>query len=315
VTGDAPGRGLGSVGLARALTAVEDDPAALPQALAAVGAAPGRAHRVGITGPPGVGKSTLVAALARRWREAGRRVAIVAVDPSSPFSGGALLGDRVRMTALSGDPGVFVRSLASRGAAGGLCAAAQDVADVLDAAGFDPVVFETVGAGQGEVAVVRAADTTVVVLAPGTGDDVQAMKAGLLEAADVLVVNQSDREGADRLAADLRAGVELRAKEPKPAVLLVSASTGDGVPALLDAVDARGADRARDGAFESRRLSRARERIRDEVDRRRAVGYWATRAEPLDRLARDVAEGRSTVAAAADAVERGAPAGVRGGGA
>jgi LAO/AO transport system kinase len=306
VTGEAPAR-LSPVSLARALTAVEDDPAALPQALLAVGGRPGRAHRVGVTGPPGVGKSTLVASLARAWREKGRRVAVVAVDPTSPFSGGALLGDRVRMTALSGDPDVFVRSLASRGAAGGLSAAAQDVADVLDAAGFDPVVFETVGAGQGEVAVVRAADTTVVVLAPGTGDDVQAMKAGLLEAADVLVVNQADREGADRLAADLRAGLELRdPSAPRPPVLLVSAATGDGVPSLLEAIEARASSPGREGAFAPRRLARARERIRDEVDRRRAAGFWSSRAERLDRLAREVCEGRATVGDAASALSDGA---------
>jgi LAO/AO transport system kinase len=284
--------------LARALTAVEDDPAALPRVLATFPAPPGRAHRVGITGPPGAGKSTLIAALAKAWRAKGRRVGVLAIDPTSPFSGGALLGDRIRMTALAGDPGVFVRSLASRGAFGGLSASAQDLADVLDAAGFDPVVLETVGVGQGEVGIVRAADTAVVVVAPGTGDDVQAMKAGLLEAGDVIVVNQADRDGASRLAADLRAAIELREDGPRPAVLETVATTGQGVEALLAEVDARAgaADLAR------RRAARAKERIRDAVERLRRAAFWGAREGDLDRLAQDVVAGRTNVAAAANAL-------------
>jgi LAO/AO transport system kinase len=277
--------------LARALTAVENDPSALERVLAASPAPPGRAHRVGVTGPPGAGKSTLIAALAKAWRAHGRRVGILAVDPTSPFGGGALLGDRVRMGALSGDPGVFVRSLASRGASGGLSAAAQDLADVLDAAGFDPVVFETVGAGQGEIAVARAADTTVVVLAPGSGDEVQAMKAGLLEAADLLVVNRPD----------LRAAVDLREHGLRPAVLSTVATTGDGVAALLAAIDARAGDGAA-GDVAARRLARARERVREEVERRRRAAWWPGREADLDRLAHDVAAGRASVAAAAHAL-------------
>jgi LAO/AO transport system kinase len=179
-----------------------------PQAEALVArlqARTGRARLVGVTGPPGVGKSTLVEALARRERQAGRTVAVLAVDPTSPFSGGALLGDRIRMQSLSTDPGVFIRSMATRGARGGLAAAAHDAVDVLDAAGFDLVVLETVGVGQAEVDVVRAVDTVAVVVIPGMGDDVQAEKAGLLEIADVFVLNKADREGADRTLRDLKA--------------------------------------------------------------------------------------------------------------
>jgi LAO/AO transport system kinase len=291
--------------LARALTTVENDPGALAAVLDAFGA-PGRAHRIGITGPPGVGKSTLIAALGAGWRAKGRRVGILAVDPTSPWSGGALLGDRVRMGALSGDRDVFIRSLASRGSFGGLSSASQDLADVLDAAGFDPVVLETVGAGQTEVAVARATDTTVVVLAPGTGDDVQAMKSGLLEAADVLVVNQADRDGATRLADDLRAAVALRETGLRPVVLATTATTGDGVSALLDAIDARAPGSAPSPDLVRRRVERSRERIREEVERRRREAFWAAKDDALARWAAEVAAGRASVAAAAKALSGGA---------
>jgi LAO/AO transport system kinase len=293
---------IDATALARALTAVENDPSALRSALAALPAPPGRAHRVGVTGPPGAGKSTLIGALGKAWLARGRRVGVLAVDPTSPFSGGALLGDRVRMASLAGHAGAFVRSVASRGALGGLSTAVQDLADVLDAAGFDPVVVETVGAGQAEVAVASAADTTVVVVAPGTGDDVQAMKAGLLEAADLIVVNQSDREGADRLAADLRAAVDLREAGPRPQVLSTVATTGEGVEALLAAVEARGPGGPEADDLGRRRLERARARIREEVERRRRQAFWPGRSEALDRLAADVAAGRSDVAAAAQSL-------------
>ena len=164
----------------------------------------GRAHVVGITGVPGSGKSTLVAKLAAAVRRSGRRIAIVAVDPSSPFSGGAILGDRIRMSDLGGDPGVFVRSMATRGALGGLANGTLEAVDVLDAAGFDMVVIETVGVGQDEVEVARAAHTTVVVSAPGLGDDIQAIKAGILEIADIHAVSKCDRPDANRTIADLK---------------------------------------------------------------------------------------------------------------
>lgn len=291
--------------VARALTLVEaggEEGAAL---LASLSGDVGRAHRIGVTGPPGVGKSTLVAALATAWRAVGRRVGIVAVDPTSPFTGGALLGDRVRMGALAGDAGVFIRSLATRGAGGGVSLATHDAADVLDAAGFDPVVVETVGVGQGEVAVAGVADTVVVVLAPGHGDGIQAMKGGVIEAADLLVVNQADREGADALAAELTAALELREVGPRPEVLLTCATKGEGgggIEALRLAIDRHRAqlEAATSGPnLRARREARALSRIRDAVDRARADAFWPQHASALAALVAAVVEGRTTAAAAA----------------
>jgi len=195
--------------LARLLTQIENETPPAQAALAALFGHTGRAHLIGITGPPGTGKSSLVSALARVYRRAGLTVAIVAVDPSSPFTGGAILGDRIRMRDLAGDPGIFIRSMASRGSLGGLARASADVVRALDAAGFERILIETVGAGQTEVDIARAAQTTVVVEAPGLGDDVQAIKAGLLEVADVLVVNKSDLPGADSAVRALRASLDL----------------------------------------------------------------------------------------------------------
>ena len=196
----------------------------------------GNAHVIGITGAPGTGKSTLTAALTRVIRATGAAVGIVAVDPSSPFSGGSILGDRIRMSEISGDDGVFIRSMATRGALGGLCAAARDAVDLFDAAGKDVVIVETVGVGQDEVDIMRLAHTTVVVSVPGLGDDIQAMKAGIIEIADIHVVNKSDREGAERTAAEIRAvlGLGVSSAPWKPPVLLAVASTGAGVSALYD---------------------------------------------------------------------------------
>src|SRR5690349_19336987 len=195
--------------LARGITVVETGGAPARELLGALYASTGRAHIVGITGAPGVGKSTLVNALALSWRRAGKTIGIVAVDPTSPFTGGAILGDRIRMQPLGGDPGVFVRSMASRGRLGGIARATGDTIDLLDAAGFDMVLVETVGAGQGEVEIASAAHTTVVIEVPGMGDDVQAIKAGILEIADVFVVNKADREGADATIRQLRSMLHL----------------------------------------------------------------------------------------------------------
>jgi LAO/AO transport system kinase len=195
--------------LARLLTHIENGVAEATAALTRLYPHTGRAHLIGVTGAPGTGKSTLVTALAQGYRAEGRTVAVLAVDPTSPFTGGAILGDRIRMRDLSGDPGVFIRSMASRGSAGGLARASLDAMRVLDAAGFDIVLVETVGAGQGEVDIARAAQTTLVVEAPGMGDDVQAIKAGILEIADVLVVNKADRPGVENTVRGLRAMLEL----------------------------------------------------------------------------------------------------------
>ncbi len=230
--------------LARLLTLIETGGDAAEAIIEAALPLAAGAHLVGITGAPGVGKSTLVAALARELRLRGNTVAILAVDPTSPYTGGALLGDRVRMQTLHGDPGVFIRSMATRGAgAGGLAAAATGAATVLGAAGFDHVLVETVGAGQGELDVALAAQTTVVVAAPGMGDDVQALKAGILEIGDVLVVNKADRDGADQLVADLTFAIGSRAAPHPdstwaPPILATEATTGTGVAALIDALTA-----------------------------------------------------------------------------
>ena len=223
--------------LARAITRVES---ARPEALAILEAIHphlGRARSVGITGPPGAGKSTLVSALVHTLRAAGHRVAVIAVDPSSPVSGGAILGDRVRMADHDLDAGVFIRSLASRGERGGLSVAAGRVIDLMDAAGFDRVILETVGAGQSEVDVAELADARVVVSAPGLGDDVQAIKAGIVEIADVLVVNKCDLPLADRTVRELRGALALRRAEGADVpVVETSATEKVGIDALADAI-------------------------------------------------------------------------------
>src|SRR6266576_4025931 len=232
--------------LARLLTAVENRTPIAEVALRRLYPLGGRAHVVGITGPPGAGKSTLVAALIGEVRRAGRAVAVIAVDPSSPITGGALLGDRVRMQAYAGDRDVFIRSMAARGHAGGLASTTGAATAVLDAVGFDLVFIETVGTGQSEVEVAAAADTTVVLEAPEMGDEVQAIKAGLLEVADLVVVNKGDKPGAQRTAAQLRAMLvasaprgagDDRPRPKRPEVLITTAPTGDGVPELLAALD------------------------------------------------------------------------------
>jgi LAO/AO transport system kinase len=227
--------------LARLLTAIENDAPGIRELLPELFAAGRGGHVVGITGPPGSGKSTLVNALTEEWRRRGRRVGIVAVDPSSPYTGGAIMGDRIRMMGHAADRHVFMRSMASRGELGGIAAATWTAAAALDAAGYDPILIETVGAGQSEVEVARLAETTVVVEVPEMGDEVQAIKAGLLEVADLLVVNKGDRPGADLAARHLRAMLSTaggRVSRKPPPIMITSAISGDGVAALADAVEA-----------------------------------------------------------------------------
>jgi LAO/AO transport system kinase len=210
-------------------------------ALAEIYRRAGQAHVIGLTGVPGSGKSTLVARLTAALRVRGEKVGIVAVDPSSPYSGGAILGDRIRMTELAADPGVFIRSMATRGATGGIARAALDAVDILDVAGFRTVIIETVGVGQDEVEIARASDTTIVVSAPGLGDEIQAIKAGILEIADIHVVSKCDRDDANRTLTDLKQMLALGTlNRPKPAwpipVVGVSSYTGEGVDELLDRI-------------------------------------------------------------------------------
>src|ERR671916_1268102 len=227
--------------LARLLTRIENgDPSVRPLLPALLAAGRG-GHLVGITGPPGSGKSTLVSALIGEWRRRGRRVGVLAVDPSSPYTRGAILGDRIRMMDHAADPDVFMRSMASRGELGGLAATTWIAAAALDAAGYDPIVVETVGAGQSEVEVARLAETTVVVEVPEMGDEVQAIKAGLLEIADIIAVNKADRPGASQAARQLRAMLSTaggRGQRKPPPILVTTATTAKGVAELADAIEA-----------------------------------------------------------------------------
>ncbi len=283
--------------LARLLTEVENRTAAGEAALRVLYPLAGRAHLVGVTGAPGSGKSTLVAALVGRARAAGRPVAVLAIDPSSPITGGAILGDRVRMQVHAGDPDVFIRSMASRGHAGGLAASTVAAAAVLDACGFPLIFIETVGTGQSEVEIAAIADTTMVVQSPEMGDEVQAIKAGLLEVADIVVVNKSDRPGADRAAAQLRAMLTVgaqhdraagdRPRPKRPEVMLASALSGTGVPELLAALDRR--DAARRAADVDRAAGTALKRAEAQLSGILAERVAARLNAPERAAARDAA--------------------------
>jgi LAO/AO transport system kinase len=255
--------------IARAISLIEDEGPASTELVRRLFEHTGRAYLVGVTGPPGAGKSTLVDRMTTEFRKAGSTIGVVAVDPTSPFSGGAILGDRVRMQAQAADPDVFIRSMATRGHLGGLARATSEVALVFDAAGKDIVLIETVGVGQDEVDIVRTADVSIVTIVPGAGDEVQTLKAGIMEIADIFVVNKADREGADRTAASIEALLSLHAfaeGEWRPPILKTEATTGRGVPELLAAIERFKAHTA--ATRGERRRARAEWRMRELLGQR-----------------------------------------------
>jgi LAO/AO transport system kinase len=261
--------------LARLLTRIENGDPSVRPLLPELFVAGRGAHVVGITGPPGSGKSTLVNALIAEWRRRGKRVGVLAVDPSSPYTRGAILGDRIRMMDHAADRDVFMRSMATRGELGGVAATTWIAAAALDAAGYDPVLIETVGAGQSEVEVARLAETTVVVEVPEMGDEVQAIKAGLLEVADIITVNKGDRPGADRAARQLRAMLSTaggRIERKPPPVLVTAATTGAGVSELADAIEAHRTEAQTQVASRDRAEHQVRRALSDLVVRRAAAG-------------------------------------------
>ncbi|MGQ0712946.1 MAG: methylmalonyl Co-A mutase-associated GTPase MeaB [Gemmatimonadaceae bacterium] len=322
--------------LARAVSIVENHRPGFDELLAAFHPRLGRARRLGLTGPPGAGKSTLSTGLTAAYRAANLTVGVVAVDPTSPFTGGALLGDRIRMESVALDPGVFIRSMATRGSLGGLAAATREVADVLDAFGFDRILVETVGVGQSELDIARLADTSVVALVPESGDAIQTLKAGLMEIADVFVINKADRPGADRLKHEVELmlglrmghtfrdipahhGIELRNANPAraarkaaaaetdqwtPPVLSTVAVKNEGIGDLIGAIDRHFAYLERSGELRARRRQRLRERVVEVVEDRVRARLWhddATNAWIEARLP-ELESGALTPLAAADAL-------------
>ncbi len=284
--------------IGRLITRAERGTAEVRPALAKIYCRTGHAHLIGVTGVPGSGKSTLVAELAARYRESGHRVAIIAIDPSSPYSGGAILGDRIRMTELASNPDIFIRSMATRGAVGGMAHATLEAADILELGGFDPIFIETVGVGQDEVEIARATHTTVVVSAPGLGDEIQAIKAGTMEIADIHLVSKCDRSDANRTITDLKQMLMLgqaagTSKDWQLPVLGVSSITGEGFDGLVDALE-----RHRKVAFEtetgaSRRAAIARFRLKKTADRLAAEQFEIAARDKLSELARQLGSRRS----------------------
>ena len=291
--------------LARAVSIIEDQREGHERLAATIHPKLGRARRLGLTGPPGAGKSTLTTLLAEAYLAAGMKVGVVAVDPTSPFTGGALLGDRVRMERVALHPNVFIRSMATRGSLGGLASMTREVCDVLDAFGMDRILVETVGVGQSELDIARLADTSAVILVPESGDAIQTLKAGVMEIADCFVVNKADRPGADRLrndievmlglrggggpAPDAHHGIDLKAVNPKrqareaaardddrwtPPVLRTTGATGEGMPEFLASLDRHFAYLERSGTLQSRRRERLRDRVRDVVEHRIHRRLW-----------------------------------------
>ncbi len=293
--------------VARLLTEVESHSPQAVDALRALHDRIGQAHVIGITGSPGTGKSTLTDRLIEFYRREGKRVAVMAVDPSSPFTGGAILGDRIRMQHRSTDPGVFIRSIGTRGALGGLSASTGDAVKVLDAAGYDVVIVETVGVGQAEVDVIRLADTVCVVLVPNLGDDVQAVKAGVMEIADVFVVNKSDLDGSDKVHAEVEASMNLGHPDEDdfwwPPIVRTVAEKGTGLSDLAAAVGEHRAWAERTGHWHTRRLQRMRRQVRDLLQR--SVVEFAFKGEaPRPQFVPWFEEAQSGNAAPQDVAER-----------
>jgi LAO/AO transport system kinase len=289
--------------LGRLISWIENGSTALPMIMKELAPDTGRAHVVGLTGPPGVGKSTTATSLVRVLRSRGERVGVLAVDPSSPFSGGALLGDRVRMQEHALDGDVYIRSMATRGHLGGLAAAAPQALRAFEAAGFDTVIMETVGVGQSELEVAETADTVLVLLAPGMGDGIQAAKAGILEIGDIFVVNKSDRDGAQALIRDLRTMIALADRGPrdwKPPIVSTVAYEHRGIDELLHAVDRFRTFQIDTGRGQQRRTARARREVESIAFATLRAEFRVNGAAGLDDLAEAVSRGELDPYAAAD---------------